>query len=107
MADINIESGYDTERTFVMLDANDQVVDITGTTVTARYRSTVTGAVHTGSATITDAAAGEVTYTFPASHFGEPGQEWHVRFDVDPPPNGTSGRFPDGEPLVLLVWMGV
>lgn len=107
MADINVQRGHDATRILTIKDRDGVAIDLSNKTIAIRYkRSDGTGETFTGTCTITDAAAGKVSYTFPAAHFQDAGVSFDVRLKVTAAPAGTDGDFPDGAPLTLYVWQG-
>lgn len=105
MADINLERGKSATRYFTFRDRLGAIIDITGTTITIRYRrADGTGERRTGSVVLDSPANGIGRFTFPIEHFVEDNVEFHVRFSVTPVPATTNGEFPDGPPLTLIVW---
>jgi len=107
MADINVQRGHDALRILTIKDRDGVAVNLANKTIKIRYkRSDGTGEVKRGECVISDAAAGKVSYTFPAKHLQESSVTWDVRLLVEPAPDGTDGDFPDGAPLSLYVWQG-
>lgn len=107
MADINVQRGHDASRILTIKDRDGVAINLTNKTIVVRYRrSDGAGTVQSGTASISDAAAGKAAYTFPASHFQTANVTYDVRVRVAPAPDGTDGDFPDGAPLSLFVWQG-
>ena len=104
MADIELESGTITTRTFTLEDASGTAVDITGMTVTVRIRElNAESPFIVAACTLVTPADGIISYTFRVSPTTwAAGSTYVVRFVADD--NGTLTRYPDGAPLTAYVW---
>lgn len=86
----------------ILVDANDDPVDLTGSTVTCRITKDRTGEVvqASGSCTISDAEDGEVYYAPEAGDVDEAGEFW-VWFQRSA--GGLVDSFPVGRRLRLVI----
>ena len=74
--------GYDLE--FKVYDAEDNVVDLTGATVTIKiYEPGASSSRVSSTAEVTDPTQGECKYTVQEGDFDEAGKVYHVELELD------------------------